>query len=32
LNKNTTWREARNTIYMDARHPSRITLPIVPLS
>ena len=32
LNRNTNWREARNTIYMDARHPSRITLPIVPLS
>jgi uncharacterized protein len=32
LNGNKEWRVATNTIYMDARHPSRVTLPIVPPS
>jgi putative CocE/NonD family hydrolase len=32
LNNNTQSRVALNTIYMDAQHPSKITLPIVPPS
>ena len=30
LNGNTRWRVAQNTVYMDERHPSHITLPVVP--
>jgi putative CocE/NonD family hydrolase len=29
LNYNAQWRVARNTIYMEAQHPSRITLPVI---
>jgi hypothetical protein len=32
LNNNTQSRVALNTIYMDAQHPSKITLPIIPPS
>ena len=30
LNDNRRWQIAENTIYMDARHPSRIVLPVIP--
>jgi uncharacterized protein len=32
LNDNKEWRIARNTVYMDERHPSHITLPLIPAS
>jgi putative CocE/NonD family hydrolase len=30
LNDNRSWRTARNTVYLDAKHPSRIVLPVIP--
>jgi len=30
LNGNRRWQVAENTVYMDARHPSRIVLPVIP--
>jgi putative CocE/NonD family hydrolase len=30
LNDNRRWRIAENTVFMDANHPSRVLLPIVP--
>jgi putative CocE/NonD family hydrolase len=30
LNDNRRWQIAENTIYMDATHPSRIVLPVIP--
>jgi putative CocE/NonD family hydrolase len=30
LNQNRRWRVAENSVYHDAQHPSRITLPIIP--
>jgi predicted acyl esterase len=30
LNANRRWQIAENTIYMDAKHPSRIALPVIP--
>jgi uncharacterized protein len=30
LNNNRGWQVARNTVYMDAKHPSRIILPVIP--
>ena len=32
LNQNQRWQIARNTIYCDALHPSRIVLPVIPRS
>jgi putative CocE/NonD family hydrolase len=32
LNNNRRWQVARNTIYCDALHPSRIVLPVIPRS
>ncbi len=32
LDDNRRWQTARNTIYMDAKRPSRIVLPIIPAS
>ena len=32
LNDNRHWRVAENTIYLDSKHPSRIELPIVPVT
>jgi hypothetical protein len=30
LNDNRSWRIAENSVYVDAAHPSRILLPVVP--
>lgn len=30
LNNNRRWQTAENTIYLDAQHPSRIVLPVIP--
>jgi uncharacterized protein len=30
LNDNRRWQVAENTVYMDARHPSQIVLPVIP--
>jgi putative CocE/NonD family hydrolase len=30
LNDNRRWQTAENTVYLDARHPSRIVLPVIP--
>lgn len=30
LNDNRRWQIAENTVYMDAQHPSRIVLPVIP--
>jgi len=30
LNGNRRWQVAENTVYMDAKHPSRIVLPVIP--
>ena len=30
LNNNRRWQTARNTVYLDARHPSHIVLPVIP--
>lgn len=30
LNDNRRWQTAENTIYLDAKHPSRIVLPVIP--
>src|SRR5262249_44651702 len=30
LNNNKEWRVAQNTVYMDERHPSHMTLPLIP--
>ena len=30
LNDNRRWQTAENTVYLDARHPSRIELPVIP--
>ena len=30
LNNNRRWQNAENTIYLDAQHPSRIVLPVIP--
>ena len=30
LNNNRRWQVAQNTIYLDAKHPSRIVLPVIP--
>jgi putative CocE/NonD family hydrolase len=32
LNQNQRWRVAQNTIYHDAQHPSRIILPVIPVT
>ncbi len=32
LNDNRRWRVAENTIYLDAKHPSRIELPVIPVN
>ena len=29
LNDNRRWQTAENTIYMDAKHPSHIVLPVI---
>jgi putative CocE/NonD family hydrolase len=31
LNNNRRWRIAANTVYMDAKHPSQIVLPMIPI-
>jgi putative CocE/NonD family hydrolase len=31
LNNNRRWRVAENTVYMDAKHPSQIVLPVIPM-
>jgi hypothetical protein len=30
LNDNRRWQVAANTVYLDAKHPSRIVLPVIP--
>jgi len=30
LNDNRRWQTAENTVYLDAKHPSRIVLPVIP--
>ena len=30
LNDNRRWQSAENTVYLDAKHPSRIVLPVIP--
>ena len=32
LNDNRRWRTAENTVFMDAKHPSHVLLPIIPAS